>query len=80
MRYNGSVARKFEERIAGYLLINHPPEKYAFTNLRVAYWGNIEVLAREHAKNLRNDGANRRVEESKVFFLEKSVGGLLITG
>jgi len=32
---------------------HHPPQEYAFTNLTVACRGNIEVLARQHAKNLR---------------------------
>lgn len=53
MRYNSTRSRNLEERIVGYLLINHPLEEYAFTNLTVVGRGNIEVLARQYAKNLR---------------------------
>jgi len=53
MRYNSTRVRNLEERIVGYLLMNHPPEEYVFTNLTVACRGNIEVLVRQYTKNLR---------------------------
>jgi len=53
MRYNNTRARNLEERIVGYFLINHPLEKYAFTNLTVVGRRNIEVWARQYTKNLR---------------------------